>query len=218
MACTRRSRTGTQIYNSANGTYNNGTLFDQLRSDVMNNTLPQVSWIAAPEAYSEHPNWPANYGAWYVSNVLSALTSNPAVFASTVFIICYDENDGFFDHIVPPTPPMSAAQGKSTVSTVNEIYPGTTSANFPAGPYGLGARVPTLVISPWSKGGWVCSEVFDHTSPIRFIEQRFGVTEPNITPWRRTVCGDYDFGAGFLDANREDVAHLEHRCICPACG
>ena len=85
---------------------------------------------------------------------------------------------------------MSPAQGKSTVSTVNEIYPGTTSANFPAGPYGLGARVPALVISPWSKGGWVCSQIFDHTSTIQFIERRFGVTEPNIPPWRRAVCGD----------------------------
>jgi len=191
------SRSGTQIYNSANGTYDNGTLFDQLRSDVMNNTLPQVSWIPAPEAYCEHPNYPANYGTWYVSNILSALTSNPAVFASTVFIICYDENDGFFDHVVPPTPPMNAGQGKSTVSTVNEIYPGTTSANFPAGPYGLGARVPALIISPWSKGGWVCSEVFDHTSTIRFIEKRFGVTEPNIPPWRRAVCGDMSSALDF---------------------
>ena len=184
------SRRGTQIYNSANNTYNNGTLFDQLRADVMNNTLPQVSWIPAPEAYCEHPNYPANYGAWYVSNILSALTSNPAVFASTVFMIIYDENDGFFDHVVPPTPPMNAGQGKTTVSTVNEIYPGTTSANFPAGPYGLGARLPALIISPWSKGGWVNSEVFDHTSTIKFIEKRFGVSEPNITPWRRVVCGD----------------------------
>jgi phospholipase C len=182
------ARVGTDIYND--GAFNNGTLFDQLRSDVMNDKLPQVSWIAAPEAYTEHPNWPANYGAWYVSNVLSALTSNPAVWASTVLIICYDENDGFFDHVVPPTPPASAAQGKSTVSTVNELYPGTTNSSYPAGPYGLGARVPMLVVSPWSKGGWVCSQTFDHTSVIRFIEQRFGVVEPNITPWRRAVCGD----------------------------
>jgi phospholipase C len=182
------ARTGTAIYNGT--TYNNGTLFDQLRADVMNGTLPQVSWIAAPEAYTEHPNWPAGYGTWYVSNVLAALTSNPAVWASTVFILCYDENDGFFDHVVPPTPPMNATQGKSTVSTVNELYPGTTSANFPPGPYGLGARVPMFVISPWSKGGWVNSQVFDHTSTIQFIEKRFGVMEPNITPWRRAVCGD----------------------------
>ncbi|MGC4060639.1 MAG: phospholipase C, phosphocholine-specific [Aquabacterium sp.] len=199
-----RARTGTNTYN--NGQFNNGTLFDQLRADVMANTLPQVSWIAAPEAYSEHPNWPASYGAWYMANVLSALTANPEVWASTVLIICYDENDGFFDHMVPPTPPASSAQGKSTVSTVNELYPGTTSASYPAGPYGLGARVPMLIVSPWSKGGWVNSQVFDHTSVIRFIEQRFGVSEPNISPWRRSVCGDLtsalDFSIASASASR----------------
>lgn len=191
------ARRGTTIFDGT--TYTNGTLFDQVRADVLNGTLPQVSWIVAPEAESEHPNWPAGYGAWYLSNMLSALTANPAVWASTVFIICYDENDGYFDHVVPPTPPMSAAQGKSTVSTVNEIYPGTTSTGYPAGPYGLGARVPMLIVSPWSKGGWVCSETLDATSIIRFIERRFGVREPNISPWRRSVCGDltsaFDFRA-----------------------
>ncbi len=49
----------------------------------------------------------------------------------------------------------------------NEIFPG--SPGNPTGPYGLGFRVPLLVISPWSKGGWVCSEVFDHTSLIQFM-------------------------------------------------
>jgi phospholipase C len=192
-----RARTGTNTYNG--GAFNNGTLFDQLRADVLNDTLPQVSWIAAPEAYSEHSNWPTSYGTWYIQNVLSALTANPAVWASTVLFICFDENDGFFDHLVPPTPPQSAAQGLSTVSTVNELYPGAGS--MAAGPYGMGARVPMLVISPWSKGGWVNSETFDHTSIIRFIEKRFGVMEPNISPWRRAVCGDLSSTLDFSIAN-----------------
>jgi phospholipase C len=151
----------------------------------------------APEAYTEHPNWPANYGAWYVSQVLDALTANPEVWSKTAFFLMYDENDGFFDHVVPALPPMTRAQGLSTVPTTNEIYPG--SAQYAAGPYGLGARVPMVVISPWSKGGWVNSEVFDHTSLIRFVEARFGVKESNITPWRRAVTGDltsaFDFKA-----------------------
>ena len=90
------------------------------------------------------------------------------------------ENDGLFDHVVPPAPPQSRAQGLSTVDTANEVFTG--DAHFAAGPYGLGVRVPMIVISPWSKGGWVDSEVFDHTSLIRFIEKRFGVQEPNISP------------------------------------
>ncbi|MFE7318439.1 phosphocholine-specific phospholipase C [Streptomyces sp. NPDC057555] len=162
--------------------------FDRLRADVKNGTLPQISWIAAPEAFSEHPNWPANYGAWYISQVLDALTSNPDVWSRTALFITYDENDGYFDHVVPPFPPASAAQGRSTADTALEHFAGNIA--YAAGPYGLGQRVPMLVVSPWSTGGYVCSEVFDHTSIIRFMERRFGVHEPHITPWRRAVCGD----------------------------
>ena len=102
-------------------------LFDQFRADVMANKLPKVSWIVAPEAYTEHGNWPANYGAWYVSQFLDALTANPDVWSKTAFFLNYDENDGFFDHVVPQTPPASRAQGISTVATTNEIFPGNAS-------------------------------------------------------------------------------------------
>jgi phospholipase C len=150
--------------------------------------LPAVSWIAAPEAYTEHPSWPANYGAWYVDKVLDALTSNPEVWSKTALFITYDENDGFFDHTLPAFPPANRDRGLSTVSIDGEVYPGGNGFN--AGVYGLGVRVPMLVVSPWSKGGWVCSETYDHTSIIRFLEQRFGVREPNISAWRRAICGD----------------------------
>ncbi|WP_206784955.1 phosphocholine-specific phospholipase C [Amycolatopsis sp. MtRt-6] len=158
--------------------------FDRLRADVKAGQLPQVSWITAPEAFCEHPNWPVNYGAWYIAQVLDALTANPDVWSKTALFITYDENDGFFDHVVPPY----ATAGQSTVDTTGEIFAG--SAANPAGPYGLGQRVPMIVVSPWSKGGYVCSETFDHTSIIRFVERRFGVREPNISAWRRSVCGD----------------------------
>ncbi|MFF3753301.1 phosphocholine-specific phospholipase C [Streptomyces sp. NPDC002018] len=184
-----KARTGT---NAKNG----DGFFDILRADVKAGKLPRISWIAAPEAFSEHPNWPANYGAWYISQVLDALTSNPEVWSRTALFITYDENDGYFDHVVPPCPPASAAQGASTVDTALDHFPG--SGRYAAGPYGLGQRVPMLVVSPWSTGGYVCSEVFDHTSILRFMERRFGVAEPNISPWRRAICGDltsaFDFG------------------------
>src|SRR3984893_11336261 len=192
-----KARTGTNIVKS-------GTLFDIFRQDVLANQLPQVSWIVAPEAYTEHGNWPSNFGAWYVSQMLDALTANPEVWRKTVFFLMFDENDGFFDHMVPPTPPQSRAAGISTVGTTNELFTGSPS--YPAsvytpGPYGLGVRVPMIVISPWSKGGWVNSEVFDHTSLIRFIERRFGVMEPNITPWRRAVTGDLTSAFNFESPN-----------------
>jgi len=179
--------------NARNGTKVSvaGSLFDLFRQDALGGNLPQVCWIVPPEAYTEHPNWPANYGAWYISQILDALTANPEVWSKTAFFLTYDENDGFFDHVVPPTPPQARAQGLSTVSLTNEIFPG--NSQFVAGPYGLGMRVPMLVISPWSTGGWVNSQVFDHTSLIRFIQARFGSllpNETNITPWRAAVAGD----------------------------
>jgi phospholipase C len=185
----RKARTGTDVQTS-------GTFFDELTHDVQHGKLPQVSWIVAPEAFTEHPNWPTEYGAWYISQVLRALTSDPDVWSKTVLFLTYDENDGFFDHQVPPYPNVGNLNGASTVSLANELYTGKDGSH---GPYGLGIRVPMTVISPWSTGGWVCSETFDHTSIIRFMERRFGVHEPNITRWRRTVCGDltsaFDFSA-----------------------
>ncbi|WP_329278490.1 phosphocholine-specific phospholipase C [Streptomyces sp. NBC_00691] len=198
----RNAQPGNPLYDKArtgtNAKAGEG-FFDILRADVQGGRLPQVSWIAAPEAFSEHANWPSNYGAWYIAQVLDALTSNPDVWARTALLITYDENDGFFDHVVPPYAPGSAAQGLSTASTTLDYFGGKTG--YVAGPYGLGPRVPMLVVSPWSTGGYTCSETFDHTSVIRFMEQRFGVTEPQISPWRRAVCGDLTSAFDFSRTN-----------------
>jgi phospholipase C len=176
----------------------------RLREDVLHERLPQVSWVIAPAGYSEHPSYPPAYGAIYVARVLEALTANPKVWGKTVLLLNYDENDGLFDHMVPPQPPTPVQPGMSTVSTEGEIHdiinPEHKTLYTPDQlPYGLGPRVPMMAISPWSKGGFVCSEVFDHTSVIRFLEARFGVKEPNISPWRRAVCGDlttaFDFAS-----------------------
>ena len=196
---------------------------DQLKADVQANRLPQVSWIVAPERSSEHPgeSSPAQ-GADYTARVLEALTSNPEVWSRTVLILNYDENDGFFDHVPPPAAPsylawnadpaLSRLAGASTVDTSGEYHERLVSYRSSEpdrallhSPYGLGPRVPMLVISPWSRGGWVNSQVFDHTSVIRFIERRFGVSEPNISPWRRAVCGDL---TSTLDFTRPDTSRL----------
>jgi phospholipase C len=198
-----KAKTGTTILDK---NMDPNALFEVLRKDVREGKLPQVSYIVAPEAYSEHPNWTPNFGAWYISQVIDILTSNPEVWSKTVLFLNYDEEGGFFDHMVPPTPPANAAGGLSTVSTVNEIY--TAGQGHPDGPYGLGMRVPMIVISPWSKGGWVNSQVFDHTSLIRFIEARFGdehpeLIESNITPWRREVAGDLTSTLDFERPNEQ---------------
>ena len=141
----------------------------------------------------------------------------------------YDENDGYFDHVMPPQPPTPVRPGKSTVSTAGEVHDYVSpfdARKFHADelPYGLGPRVGMIVVSPWSKGGFVCSEVFDHTSVIRFIERRFGVAEPNITAWRRAVCGDltsaFDFAAPedawpALPDTAGYIAAVDASCLLP---
>jgi phospholipase C len=205
---------------------------DDLAQDVLKGRLPQVSWLLPPAAYSEHPRFTPGYGAAYTARVLDALTADPQVWSKTVLLIMYDENDGYFDHIVPPQPPTPVLPGKSTVSTEGEIHDRVASYDtdtYQADnlPYGLGPRVGMTVISPWSKGGYVCSEVFDHTSVIRFIERRFGVMEPNISPWRRAVCGDltsaFDFaaphtGRSVLPDTRDYLRMVDMSCRLPAPG
>ncbi|MGH8318401.1 MAG: phosphocholine-specific phospholipase C [Steroidobacteraceae bacterium] len=184
---------------------------DQLKKDVRAGRLPQVSWIVAPAGFSEHPSYPPAYGAIYLARMLDALTADLETWGKTILLVNYDENDGFFDHVVPPQPPTPVLPGVSTVSTEGEVHD-TVNPDRPTLytpdqlPYGLGPRVPMLAISPWSKGGYVCSEVFDHTSVIRFLEARFGIREPNITAWRRAVCGDLSSAFDFAIYNPPHVS------------
>src|SRR3984885_180095 len=224
----QRARTGTDVNVS-------GGFFDILAADVKHGRLPEVSWIVAPEAYTEHPAWPAGYGAWYTAGVLNALTSDPEVWSKTALLITFDENDGFFDPLVGPYPNVGGLAGQSTVPLDNELFGGTAGTpggtDGVVGPYGLGVRVPLLVVSPWSKGGWVCSETFDHSSLIRFLEARFGVDEPNLTPWRRAVCGDltsaFDFESSsdrvppvppVVDSYNTQAAYSSYHPVPPAVG
>jgi len=157
-----------------------------LHSDVLAGTLPSVSWVLFEAAVEndEHPPAPPEYGEDGVAKLLKALTANPEVWAKTVLFITYDENGGFFDHVSPPTPPPGSPGEYLTGEPLPE------SAKGLAGPIGLGFRVPLLVVSPFARGGWICSETFDHTSLLRFLETRFDVPVPNLSAWRRSVTGD----------------------------
>ena len=175
------------------------------RHDLASGRLPQVSWIVTAAELSEHPQYEPAKGENVCARLIEALVDFPEVFAKTVFIINYDETGGFFDHVPPPLPPFHPAQGHSTVSTAGEAkqYTAPTDANRGLHPVGLGMRVPAIIVSPWSRGGWVCSEVFDHTSVLRFLEKRFGILEENISDWRRTVCGDLTSAFDFQTPNRD---------------
>lgn len=170
---------------------------DQLKEHVADASLPQVSWVIPPPVWSEHPSRSSPFqGASYIQQVLDILVSNPEVWSKTAFFITFDENDGFFDHAPPPAVPTINPDGTTRGTTTlesplgGEYFRQTIDGEEVTRPYGMGPRVPLYVISPWSRGGWVNSEVFDHTSVIQFLERRFGVEEPNITPWHRAVSGD----------------------------
>ncbi len=177
----------------------------RFRKDVDSGTLPAVSWLVPSERFSDHPGSPW-YGAWYVAETLNILTKNPAVWSKTILILTYDENDGYFDHVPPfvapePGNPESGKTSPGIDAGVEYLPLDQDLKRRPAkeargGPVGLGYRVPLIVASPWSRGGYVCSQVFDHTSVLQLLErvlsQRSGkeIREPNISSWRRTVCGD----------------------------
>jgi phospholipase C len=172
-------------------TGNADNIANAIRADVLAGTLPQVTWVVTNQAFSEHPDGAPGDGAYFVKGVLDALNADPEVFDSTLVIIDYDENDGQFDHVPPPVAPAG---------TRDEFFFEPTGALVQAGltrpvPVGLGFRVPLMLISPWTRGGWVTSEVSDHTSVIQFLEQwttALGkpAISPNVSAWRRSVCGD----------------------------
>ncbi|MDR6287652.1 MULTISPECIES: phosphocholine-specific phospholipase C [Inquilinus] len=198
---------------------------NEFRADIQAGKLPQVSWLVAPAAYSEHPS-PSSpvQGGWYVQEALAALVANPEVWSKTVLIVNFDENDGFFDHMPAPAAasrnPDGTVAGGSTLSDAAlapEYFthpkpPGSTAQPQPDGRvYGPGPRVPCYAVSPWSRGGWVNSEVFDHTSVLRFLERRFGVQEPNIGAHRRAVCGDLTSAFDFVTPNLDRPPELPNR-------
>ncbi len=210
---------GNPLYKGVANTMPRGNIAnpDMLRdfaADIAAGQLPQVSWVVAPASYSEHPG-PSSpvQGGWYIQEVLNALTEHPEVFSKTVLLIGFDENDGFFDHVPPHAAPSKNADGslagKSTVADLDsEYYSGETFHDHVFGP---GPRVPFYVVSPWSRGGWVCSQAFDHTSVIRFLEQRFGVAEPNISDWRRAFSGDLMSCFNFVSPNDDAIESLPTR-------
>jgi len=195
-----------------------GDVLHQFRQDVRDGKLPAVSWLVAPSNFSDHPGSPW-YGAWYVSEVLDILTHNPDVWKKTIFVLCYDENDGYFDHVPPFTAPDPARQETGLVSknidtgvewvTKEQDLQHAPENEARSGPIGLGFRVPLVIASPWSRGGYVNSQVYDHTSIIQLVERLLShktgkkIVESNISAWRRAVCGD--LSSAFRPYNGERI-------------
>ena len=172
-------------------------------ADLDHGTLPRVSWLTPGLLANEHPGFSsALAGELVTRQIVEALISHPKIWARTALFITWDENGGFFDHVAPPTPPKGTKGEFLTVSPLPSNGAGIR------GPIGLGMRVPMLVVSPFSRGGLVCSDVFDHTSMLRFLETRFGVEVPNLTAWRRKVTGDLTSAFNFAAAPRTSAPRL----------
>jgi phospholipase C len=177
--------TSSPLYQNAMRFYQAG----QFEYDAAHDRLPTVSYIVPTSYQSEHPDYMPAAGADYVASKINAIASNPDVFAKTVFVVIYDENDGFFDHVTPPTAPAGTPGEYITVD-------GTAS------PIGLGFRVPCVIVSPWTVGGFVCHDTFDHTSVTRLLELVTGVVNPNLTAWRRKAVGDFTTALGTVPNHR----------------
>lgn len=203
-----------------------GDVLFQFRKDVEEKTLPLVSWLVAPEHFSDHPGSPW-YGAWYISEVLNILTKDPETWKKTIFIINYDENDGYFDHVLPFAPPLNPSQpvdlnGKDGVEYVDKSQEYMSVLSLKdheriEGTVGLGYRVPMIIASPWTKGGFVNSEVSDHTSVLQFLEKfilkKFSkdVKVNNISDWRRAVCGDLTSAFNTSDTKAPKMDYLDQK-------
>jgi phospholipase C len=178
------------------------------RADVRAGRLPQVSWILGSIGASEHPGFSsAKAGEALARDVLATLTADPRVWARTVLLITWDENGGFFDHVAPPAAPRGTPGEFVTTPRLPRAAQGIR------GPAGLGFRVPLLVVSPFSRGGYVCSDVFDHTSLLRLLETRFGAEVPNLSAWRRSVTGDLTsaFSFGRVDRSLPRLPAVHYR-------
>ncbi len=175
---------------------------DDFVTDLDRDELPAVSWIQVAFNQSEHPGFPPALGEYAVDQVLRAIWRRPHIWRKTVVIINHDENGGFFDHVAPPTPPPGT---KGEFLTVPRL---PTAAGGIRGPIGLGFRVPCIIVSPWTRGGFVSSETFDHTSVLQLIERRFGAEVPNLSRWRRSVTGDLTSAFNFVSRPDYSIPRL----------
>jgi phospholipase C len=142
--------------------------FDQFLADCAAGNLPNVAFVD-PEfggegqgfSRDDHPHADVRAGEYFMNTVYNAVRSSPS-WARTVLIFNYDEWGGFFDHVVPPH--------------VIDDHPvaGTPLMDTTR----LGFRVPLAVVSPLAPKGSIVSggAPFEHTSILRMIEWRFGLT------------------------------------------
>lgn len=119
---------------------------DDYHNDLNAGTLPQVSFLVSESTTSEHPPFDIKMGQQKMADVIGKLM-NSSSWKSSALFLTYDEAGGFFDHVAPLK--MDA--------------------------YGLGFRVPTIVVSPYAKRGYISGQLYEHSSTLKFVERLFGL-------------------------------------------
>lgn len=142
--------------------------------DAAAGQLPQVAFIdprfedeSTGSSTDDHPHADIRAGEYFLNQIYQAVVSSPQ-WKATVLIINYDEWGGFFDHVAPPVAPVPAATRAAGIAegiNVNDPHFGL-----------LGFRIPNLVVSPLARRGYVSHTRFDHTSILKMIEWRFGLS------------------------------------------
>ncbi|MVM35465.1 hypothetical protein GO755_35920 [Spirosoma sp. HMF4905] len=144
--------------------------YERLYSDMQQGDVPQViivepSYQDAPHIGPDHPNdnhapLAIGWGEDFLRRTYEAAIANPAVWKETLMVVYYDEHGGFYDHVAPP----------DFQSQTTHTPPFTFDS--------LGPRIPGILISPWVKSGSVCHSLFDHTSVLQFLAEKFTPGKP----------------------------------------
>jgi phospholipase C len=140
----------------------------QFFEDLEAGNLPPVVYLdpsfrQGVEQTDEHPPANPQFGQQFIEELVNAVFESPD-WESTALILTYDEHGGFWDHVAPPE---ACAPGDYPP----DLQPGDWNADFDR----LGFRVPLVVVSPFSRAGYVSHEVTDLASVLRLIEVRFGL-------------------------------------------
>jgi phospholipase C len=156
---------------------------DRFFTDVANDALPQVSWLIPPADVNDHPrNGDASIceGENWTVRAIDALQRSP-IWNETAVVLTWDDFGGFFDHVAPPHVDL----------------------------YGLGPRVPAIVISPWARPGYIDSRTYEFSSVLRLIETIFDL--PALTA-RDRRSSDMLQAFDFQQEPLEPVALQQRRC------
>ncbi len=186
---------------------------DQFFADLDAGTLAPVVWVdpaffgTIETETDEHPPAIPQIGEAWVENIIRAVMSSD-LWPQTAIILTYDEHGGFFDHVPPPS-----------ACAPDDRPPDLNAGDEPGAFDRLGFRVPLVVVSPYSKPGYVSDQTTDATSVLRLIETRFGLaalTGRDANAWPLLDMFDFD-NPSFMEPPELAPSVLPSQSVIDAC-